>query len=134
MSGEGATGVWIIARTSKDEEEEQRTFLKRVLSAAQLDLQRDAYTIFKYDDVPLSLRWVRRGRDLKVVLAFGVSAKELGLQLHYRPYEPLSLPGQTYIFADRLSDIQAERAGGNKAKAAALWKVLQTVFLSQKKG
>ena len=101
-----------------------REFLGKVLAAAQLDLQRDTLL----GEIP---GWEPRAiaPDLQefkpaCLLIFGLTPSQLGLVIEPQAYQPLNFLNCTWLFADKLSSIEMD-----KAKKTQLWSALKQMFL-----
>lgn len=101
-----------------------RDFLDKVLTAAQLNLAQDAFL----SEIPAG-----EARNLaadllehqpKQVLVFGLLPAQLGLSFEVQYYQPLNFYGCTWLFADKLSAIESD-----KAKKTQLWSALKQMFL-----
>ncbi|MBC7774083.1 MAG: hypothetical protein H7246_01490 [Phycisphaerae bacterium] len=101
-----------------------RDFLDKVLTAAQLNLAKDTFLA----EIPATEARAL-GPDLaehqpKQVLVFGLSPAQLGLSFEINAYQPLTFYGCTWLFADKLSAIESD-----KAKKTQLWSALKQMFL-----
>lgn len=101
-----------------------REFLSKVLSAVQLNLDKD--TLFAEFSESMQFSFVQ---ELKIkqpehVLVFGARPAQLGIQAATSLYQPLVFYGVNWLFADALSVLEPD-----KNKKGQLWSALKQVFL-----
>ncbi len=123
-NGGFAKGVWVLA-LAEPSPDENRDFLKKVLAAAQLDLERDTF----YSEIPLyepvDIAAGLRIQPAETVLVFGILPAQLGLHIDAPAFQPFSFYGVQWLFADALSVLAPD-----KNKKGQLWTALKSLFLS----
>jgi hypothetical protein len=125
--GDGNEGVLVLCQPPETAPDE-RDFLKRILQAVQLELDRDVFLVHITPDSRVSLSAIRRQAGIKKVLSFGIGPDRLGLRFNTDLYRPLHHQDLTYLFADDIQTIHEERQRGEKRRATALWRALQEMF------
>lgn len=126
--GQNAKKTLLVFQVS-DNEEELRSFLSKVLAAAQLDLVKDVLSLSVTPDEKISFSGLCQHFDIQTLIAFGLSPEQMGIHFKINLYDMLSYNGQKYVFADDLTAIYEERQQGGKRMSSELWKVLQNLFL-----
>lgn len=101
-----------------------RDFLEKVLAAAQLDLTRDTLLAEIPGGEPRAIAPDLQEHKPAYLLIFGLPPSQLGLAIEPQPYQPLNFLGYTWLFADKLSAIEVD-----KAKKTQLWTALKQMFL-----
>jgi len=101
-----------------------RDFLAKVLAAAQLNLAQDAFLTEIPAAEPRALAPDLIEYQPKQVLVFGISPAQLGLSFEVQAYQPMTFYGCTWLFADKLSALESD-----KAKKTQLWTALKQMFL-----
>ena len=112
-----------------DDNPEQYEFLKKILAAAQFDIEKDILLLKITDKDPFSFFSLKANAanhfgDIENMLTFGLSPRQFGLNLDIQNYSPLHFNGCGFLFADSL-----EQLGKNKNLKAALWQGMQKLFL-----
>ena len=128
INGQGQKGVIILFETN-EEHTELASFLKKVLSAAKLVLDKDASLIALTTDENLSFSGLCQQTDVRYLLSFGITPERIGLQVNCQKYAPFKFKDVQFLFADPLVAIYEERQQGGKKMSGALWKALQALFL-----
>ncbi|MDX1910615.1 MAG: hypothetical protein SFV22_03970 [Saprospiraceae bacterium] len=123
-TGDFGRRIFIIIRKEADSGE-NRTFVTKVLAAAQLNLAQDTMLSEIPPGEARTIATDLREKKPMQVLVFGIPAEQLGLHLQTNPYQPLSFCGAQWLFADALSVIAPD-----KNKKTLLWGALQKMFLS----
>ena len=113
-----------VASLSEPDFPENTAFLEKVLKAAGMDLEKDTLfaeitEIEQYSFLPLV-----KEKQTEYVLVFGIPANHLGLHVNMPLYQPISFYTTTFLFADKLSTLVAD-----KNMKAKLWQSLQLLFL-----
>jgi len=101
-----------------------RDFLDKVLTAAQLNLTNDTILAEIPAGEPRALASDLLDYQPKQLLVFGLSPAQLGLSFEVQAYQPLTFYGCTWLFADKLSAVESD-----KAKKTQLWTALKKMFL-----
>lgn len=123
-TGDFARQVLVISLADPAASANNRIFLSKVLSAAQLNLEQDTLFVELPAGLPIGLLTDVRQRKPDCVLVFGVPAAQLGLNMTIQPYQPFVFQQMTMLFADALPTLAM-----NKEKKGQLWTALKTVFL-----
>jgi len=101
-----------------------RDFLTKVLLAANLNMAQDTLMA----EIPLNTDVLiapdLREKQPKHVLVFGISPAQLGLWFEAPLYQPMSFYGSTWLFADKISVLEPD-----KAKKTQLWSAIKQIFL-----
>ncbi len=118
--GKNQKGIFLLY--AKDEVEEL-PFLKKVLQSVQLDFDQDVLSFMGDATTSFSVSDLYQTTSITKVLVFGLPPSQIGLQLHLSKYQAYPINNRTYLFADRLPDIAA-----NKNLKGHLWKGLQELF------
>lgn len=99
----------------KDEQNtEMEAYLQKILSAAQLDLAHDCLVLKSTEGQPLpSFAQISHKNTIEKALLFGIFPNDLGLNINVPKgtnadpqYIPFEFRGCTFLFTDKLSDIQ----------------------------
>lgn len=119
--------------------EGRKAFLDSILKAAGFDAINEQVSTIRpkaaNQDLDLSILLSRLGADaalsdakIKRIMVFGVPPKKLGLHFQISNYAPVVVNGKTYLLADDLETIKAEKEAGNTQKAGALWRAVKAAF------
>lgn len=109
---------------------ENQEFLHSILKAAGYQSpETEAWLLAWPRQQSLDLAALLRHLGTQQLMIFGLDLPPLGLHLQLAPYVPVQLAGNWYLLADGLAEIQAEKAAGKTAKAAALWKAIKSQFM-----
>lgn len=127
--GQGSKRLLVVFEPN-DEPEELSRFLAKVLQAAKIDMNEDAYLLPLHVEEKLNLSAFCQDKDIRQVIIFGLSPDNLGLHYNYKRYTPFVFRNRTYLIADSLPAIYEERQAGGKRMSGALWKALKEVFLN----
>ncbi len=122
-TGSNAKGLLILSAEDEALSDDLLNFLKKVLEAVNMQLEDDALFLFTTPGKHFSSTQIRREKDIRVLLSFGLPANHIGLHWSVRLYEPVEQNGCRFLFAERLSQIQ-----NNREKKLKLWKALQEIF------
>ncbi len=121
--GRFAKGIWILA-AAEPAQAENLDFLKKVLAAAQLDLERDTLFAEIPPGEPVDMAATLRIKPAEKVLVFGIPPQQLGLHIEAPVFQPVVFYGATWLFADALSVLAPD-----KTKKGLLWTALKSIFL-----
>lgn len=125
---EFATGQFarriLVITPDEPGEPDRDGFLRKIFAAAQINLEQDALLASVPPGTPLSILPTLKAKQPAQVLVFGLSPKMLGLTLNVPVYQPFDFYGATFLFAEKLSLLEPD-----KARKAQLWRALQTLFL-----
>lgn len=122
-SGQFAKRIAIVTRC-EPEHPENHSFLTKVLAAAQLHLAQDALFMEATPDTPFSFLPLIKAKQAEYILVFGLSPNQLGLGISIPAYQPQVFYGATFLFADKLSELEPD-----KIRKTKLWQALQHLFL-----
>ncbi len=109
--------------------EDLEAFLGKILTAVQLDIQKDVALLAITPGTSFSLSRLRRQVPVRKAIFFGVEPGAVGLHCAGRRYAPLAFSDFTCVFADELGTIFQERQQGGKRLSGALWQSLQELFV-----
>ena len=99
------------------------SFLIRILQAVDLQLVSDCNLYECTENESLSLHYIYNNTPVKIVLFFGISPQNAGLQNDWKKYKPYRLADSYFLCADRLETIEND---ANLKKN--LWACLKFVF------
>ncbi len=118
----------LLVVAAEPEHPQNLEFLKKVLAAAGLDIERDCLLLElppdRYRDEAISLNQFWKTRCPETVLAFGIRPEQLGLRLQIHPYQITQFYQTQFLFADKLSLLEPDRERKGK-----LWNSLKIMFL-----
>jgi len=122
--GDYARRLWVLSLAEPAHSVSNKDFLAKVLSAANLNLDKDT----SFAEIPAS-RPVHFSADLKRsqpehVLVFGLPPAQLGLTIDIPLYRPTEFYGTTWLFADALSALEPD-----KNRKGLLWAALKQLSL-----
>jgi hypothetical protein len=120
--GDFAKNILVVA-LAEPQTVENRAFITKVLSAANLDLLKDTFFVEISGSTALNCFNDLPERP-KFILVFGLPPKQVGLQAAVQAYQPLQLQNTTWVFADALSILEP-----NRDKKGQLWTILKSLFL-----
>ncbi len=123
-SGEFARQLLVISLADPQAASNNRFFLTKVLSAAQLNLDQDALFVELPAGQPIGLLMDARQKKPDHILVFGIEASQLGLNMSIQAYQPFDFRQMTFLFADALPVLEQ-----NKEKKGLLWTALKSMFL-----
>jgi len=127
LEGENARDILLLYEQSN--EPGVKAFLERVLQAAQVNLAKDTHFANLAQDSAPSFSLLRRTVSFQTLLVFGFSPADLGLQINWNHYLPLSFMDKTLLFCHPLHVLMEERAQGSSTYSGPFWKALQQIFL-----
>lgn len=110
-----------------DEQHEMlELFLNKIISAAKIDLEKDCLILRGSQEnfsIP-TLAQIKSFHKIEKAVLFGLTGKDLGLNIETHLYIPFAFNNCQFMFADKLSDIE-----NSVERKKALWNGLQTLFL-----
>ncbi len=110
-----------------DEQHEMlELFLNKIISAAKIDLEKDCL-ILRGSQENLSIptfAHIKSFDKIEKAVLFGLTGKDLGLNIETHLYIPFVFNNCQFMFADKLSLIES-----SMERKKALWNGLQTLFL-----
>ena len=101
-----------------------RDFLSKVLSAVQLNLDKDTLFAEIPASLPVSFAAELKKKQPEHVMIFGIHPAQLGLRIDAPLYKPVAFYGVTWLFADAVSVLEPD-----KNKKGLLWAALKQIFL-----
>ena len=119
----------LVVFDENDENEERKEFLKKILAAAQFDLQKDTLLLKitpkdSFSFIAFRTKAADRFGEIDNMLVFGFPQKHFGINVNSQNYQPFHFYGCGFLFADALSELEK-----NKNLKAALWQGMQQLFL-----
>jgi len=126
-TGENAKTVLVIFQTTENQEE-LKAFLGKVLSAVQLDFEKDTLSLAVEKEEKFSFIQLCQSFDIQILIAFGIAPQHLGLHFRTSPYDLIRHDQRNYVFVDDLQLIYEERQQGGKQMSGKLWHTLQSLF------
>lgn len=127
MRGQNQKKILIVFPCAESNEELE-AFLGKIFAAVQLDIKKDATLLKLTAHQRFSFIGANQARDFEKVIAFGIDAARMGVQFATPHYQPVQHEGITFLFADDLEAIFAERQAGGKQMSGALWAALKDIF------
>ena len=110
----------IVAR-SADLTAESRKTLSQILNAIKYNLE-DSCMLALADDQSISINSYIHQYDIQKVISFGVSPKDIGLQINVGAYRLIEMEALKLVFSHKISDLNAD-----KQKKIKLWNTIQTL-------
>jgi len=123
-TGNFARRVWVLALAEPDSVDSNKTFLAKVLSAANLNLEKDTLFAEIPASMPIGFSTDLKSKQPEQVLVFGLPPAQLGLTLEIPSYKPVIFYGTNWLFADALSILEPD-----KNRKGQLWSALKQMFL-----
>ncbi len=121
----------LVVFDENDESEERVEFLKKILAAAKFDIKEDILllkinhkTAFSFIALRTKIAQTHPSGGIDNLLVFGFEPKHFGLNLQVHKYVPFHFYDSGFLFADRLSVIE-----NDKALKGALWSGMKELFL-----
>jgi len=119
-TGSPEKGIFLCYQAS---DTPMKPFLAKILAAVKLDLQTDVLTLEKTIDNDFSFSTLAKGQTIYRALFFGIAPKSVGLHLNFQKYQPFTINGCLYLFADDLKSISEKQELKRQ-----LWGALQSIF------
>jgi hypothetical protein len=122
---EGTNTKGILVVIGDDFSEERRAYLTKILTAAKLNLVEDCLLLrgAATKNLP-SFAQLKSIQPISKTLIFGLLPSDLGLNVQIPPYTPTTFLDATFLYIDKLSDIEP-----SPERRKALWACLQKMFL-----
>ena len=111
-----------LSWTEKEDNHEHRSLLEKILMAVNKSLDEDTCTLIN-DQIPFHLSALTSSHKPQMVLCFGISPSNLGLNVMNHKYQSMELDDTAYLFADTMSKITSDQSAKKN-----LWSVLQKLF------
>lgn len=123
LNGGYAKRILVLLR-KEAEYPENIAFLKKILTAAQIDLEKD--TLWGELNAPgqFSLLPALKEKHPESILVFGIPAPQLGIRAEIPFYQPFYFYGTHFIFSENLSLLEPD-----KTRKGNLWRALQQLYL-----
>ena len=122
----GENNKHILIACIHENNAELDVFLEKVIASAKLNLKTDCLLIKVQDNEPhLAFSSISAHYPIEKALFFGITPKNLGLNVDCPSYFTFVLNDCTFLFVDPLSKII-----NNSDSKKALWNCLQRLFLS----
>lgn len=123
LQGAFAKSVLVLFAAEPTFSEPNKAFLSKILQAVSLHLENDTL----YGEINREELWAistfARDKGVATALIFGLGKQNLGINAAILPYQPTIFYGVNWLFADSLSEIEAD-----KNKKALLWQALKSIF------
>ncbi len=123
----------ILVGFLNEQRDELEVFVKKIISAAKIDLENDCLILMAHPDtvgrgdadiVSLpSFSQLRSQHKIEKVVLFGIKGKDMGFNIETPLYIPFEFNYCQFLFADKLSAIE-----NSMERKKALWSALQTLF------
>ena len=111
----------LIVAKAIDLTPENRKTLSDMLNAIKYNLE-DSTMILLDEGESVSINSYLHQHDIKKVISFGLSAKDIGLQIAAGAYRLIEMEELNLVFSHTLRDLNAD-----KQKKIALWRTIQTL-------
>ncbi len=115
--------IWVLV-AERQGQPDSTGFLSKILTATQLNLEKDTLFVEIPTDKPTSVLPALKEKHGEFVLVFGLSPADIGLKANIPAYQPYLFYGSTFLFADALSVLEPDKTLKGK-----LWQGLQQMFL-----
>ncbi len=124
LLGENKKLMLIVISDENELNDANIIFLEKIIAAIKYDFKQDTAYFFLHKEDKISITELISKQQIKDLLVFGINNTQLGIYANQKKYQPFYIQQVTYIFADNLSEIQAQ-----KELKGALWDALKKVFL-----
>lgn len=125
--GENARGI--LVWTQAVEDPAVKGFLEKILRAVQIELDRDALWLSPEPGAELPpFSKLAHEIPFDTALIFGCEPPQIGLQINWRHYVPISFLGKTLLFSHALPLLMEERARNEQTYSKPLWTTLKYLF------
>ena len=124
LFGENKKQMLIIIEDENEQNDANIDFLEKIITAIKYDFKQDCTYFLLPKKEKISITALVSKHQIKDLLVFGINNTQLGIYANQKKYQPFYIQQVTYIFADNLSEIQAQ-----KELKGALWDALKKVFL-----
>jgi hypothetical protein len=105
---------------------ELESFLKKIISAAKLEFEKDCLILRGHTDKSAlpTFAQIKSAYKIEKAVLFGITGRDLGFNIESPLYIPFEFNHCQFLFIDKLSNIE-----NSVEKKKALWHGLQTLFL-----
>ncbi|MBU6343441.1 MAG: hypothetical protein KGS48_18230 [Bacteroidetes bacterium] len=121
--GQFARGILLLV-LHEPESPGNRDFLIKILSAAQINPEKDTFWIESTNPNGLSVISFLKEKQAETVLVLGFTPQQIGLQTEIPCYIPTPFYNTIWLFSEPLSVLEPD-----KTRKGLLWKALQQCFL-----
>lgn len=118
VTGTSKNELLIVAKTA-DLTPENRKTLSDILNAIKYNLE-DSTMLLLDEGQSVSINTSIHKHDIKKVISFGLSPKDIGLQIAAAAYRLIEMEQLNLVFSHSVGDLNAD-----KQKKIALWKTIQ---------
>jgi len=126
QKGEESNHVKIIVVLSEQEDKDLiEGLLKNILNAVNIDITSEVH-ILEIASIAINILDTIKDLGIEKILCFGTTPKALSLNLNAQLYHPVHISAKTFLFAESLAFIEA-----NKGRKKLLWDNLQSIFLAK---
>lgn len=123
LTGKNEKGVLII--NWDDNTEGMTDYLSKIIASAQLQIEQDCLllTVRENEKFPL-FSTILKEHTISKAIIMGLSAQQIGLNIHSPQYQPFLLNNCTFIFTEKLSKIHS-----SPESKKSLWACIKQTFL-----
>jgi hypothetical protein len=114
----------LVVYESDERQEDLDTFLTNILAAAKLDLSKDVCILKTTTETAFSFIRLKTKVPIEKVIIFGISPKNIGINLDLKLYKPMVFQNSIFLLADKLTLIHSD-----VNKKRELWNCLQEIYL-----
>lgn len=114
----------LLVLSQTEDKDLLESFLPKILQAVKIDMQTESLSII-HSNYPINILDQIKDLGVKNVISFGVSPKDLTLNLNPQLYTLLDISKVKFLFADKLDVISKQQD-----RKKLLWNHLQTIFLT----
>ena len=115
----------ILVGILDEQQNEPETFLHKIINSAKLDLEKDCLILRGHPQSGIpTFSQIKSFQNIEKAVLFGLTGKDLGLNIETHLYIPFSFNNCQFMFADKLSILE-----NSVERKKALWLGLQTLFL-----
>lgn len=130
VEGYANQGIMVVLAGAEADREADIGYLENILKAAQLTPMSEKVALVQLlPEGSLPLAALLSERQCHTALLFGLPPARAGIRAALSPYAPTRIGGLNLLWCHQLSEIRADRARGDNAKASALWQALKVMFL-----
>ncbi len=115
----------MVVYTIESDPNEDLSFLKKVLSAVNIDLEKQVQLLGLTNLERLSCSNIPSFQSVEKLIVFGKSPLDLGIRVNANPYQSINLDNRVFLFSESLAKVAAD-----KGKKGLLWNALKLVFQS----
>lgn len=120
LEGAHKNQLLIVAR-SIDLTPENRKTLGQILNAIKYNLE-DSCLLILEENESISINSIAKQYDIKKIISFGISPKDLGFQIAAGAYRMIEMEKLRLVFSHKIGDLNTD-----KQKKIKLWNTIQTL-------